>query len=347
MAEVAGIGGGVINKFNGKKRHRYRSIFYSSKKVVYGGEVGIIACDNILLPNTLSIYTEKNRKRLLTAIQSLHKSVRNGLVKIKLDFSNTVKVYSDAMIWLYAEVDNLLNINKNLRFYCKKPHNEKVSHVLHQIGMYKMCKVKFKPKKKFNDVIYWRTCSGKHVIAEQYDYIVDNQHNLFHPDVDLFGGCAEATKNARKHAYIEPRALSAVQFDETAWWIFSQIKDGNMYVCVCDLGIGIPATLPRSRAELVRELFQKLKNETTSADLIRAALDSSKSRTKKDYHGNGLPKIASIVQETKQGSVAIHSLDGYVRINEGNYFEYNFRTRLPGTIISWKLPVRAQDESDD
>lgn len=336
----------MINRFRGKRRHRYRSMFYAFKKQ-RGGGGKIRVYNQIQLPVMLAIHMEKYRSMLLTAIQSIHRSVRKGLTDIELDFSRTRKIYSDAMLWLYAEINNIQNINKDVRFSCKKPYDEKVSHVLHQIGIYRICREKFTPNKQFSDVIYWRTCAGKQVIAEEYDHLVGDQHDLFHPEIDLFGGCVEATKNARKHAYIDRRELSPVQHDETAWWIFSQIKDGNMYVSVCDLGIGIAATLPRSRAEFFFEIVKKFQGKTTSADLIAAALETSKSRTGKDYHGNGLPKIASVVQKTKQGILVIHSHDGYVEIAEGEKNFHNYKTKIPGTIVSWTLPVRTRDEQKD
>lgn len=334
----------MISKLRGKKRHRYRSVFFMTKEVRGGGHIRKKVSSTISVPIYLSIYEDSNRKRLYDVIRAIHHNIKHQETTIELDFSRTISIYADAMLWLYAEIKNILNIHTNVQFTCKKPSNEKVSHVLHQVGIYSICKERFIPNRKYNDVIHWRTCSGTHVIAEQYDHITDNRSDLFNPDLDLFGGCAEATKNALKHAYLEQRNLSHVESNKEAWWIFSQIKDGAMCVCICDLGIGIPRTLPITKKEWLRSVIKKLGDDTSSADLILAALDKNKSRTKKDYHGNGLPKIASIVRKTGQGQLVINSNDGYVLVGKSEPRLKSYKTPIPGTIVSWTLPVSSKYE---
>jgi hypothetical protein len=290
----------------------------------------------------LSIDDKKSRSEIIVAINRLHNLVSRGERKIKLDFSSTSKIYSTAMILIYAEVSNLINLHSDIKLSCTRPRNSKASHVLYQIGMYKKCPTRFTPKQNYGDVIHWRVCSGVDVIGKNYDIIVNHNNELFDPEVDLYGGCIEATKNVKRHAYLEERELSPVAHEKTGWWIFSQIKDGAISVCVCDLGCSIPVTLPKRR----KGLFENILKLGTSSDhdLIQGAIGGAQSRSLESYRGNGLPKIAQVASQTAGASLAIHSRNGYLRVANGTSVGKKRKTPIQGTIISWTLPLEGRNE---
>ena len=145
------------------------------------------------IPATINIYDEFYRGELLKIISKLHRHSKKGTHKVVLDFRKTTHIYSNAMIFLYAEIRNIKSINPNLELKCIKPKDSRAAHVLHQIGLYKIFNVSFSPNKQFSDVIFWRVCYGIGIIGERYDTVVDVHENI-PPEIDLYGGCIEATK---------------------------------------------------------------------------------------------------------------------------------------------------------
>lgn len=303
--------------------------------------------ESVKMPQVLGIYREDERNLLLSSVRSIHakavKFAHSG--RLCLDFTETRKIYPHGMLYLYAEVKNLSNISPRLRVVCKKSRNDKVNHVLHQVGMLSLCHHKFTEKKKYDDVIHWRACHGIEVLGEKFDSVIDPDDVLkkLPASMDIYGGCVEATKNAHAHAYIERRALSSVNYKNTAWWIFSQIKDGKIAVVVCDLGIGIPKTLPKTNKNFFRKILANITSRT-DAHLIEGAIDTPSSRTQRGYRGNGLKKIAMTAADDRRASFAIYSGKGYVGTVSGRRQKLNYSCALPGTIIAWVLPIGEDNE---
>lgn len=335
-------------------RHRYRSCLFHNRRqrwfqrqrLLRRGSGTFRIPEAIRMPHLLGIYREDERNLLLGAVRLIHdKAARKG--KVCLDFTETRKIYTQGMLYLYAEVKNLQNLRPNLRFSCIESRNDKVNHVLHQVGMFALCRHSFTVKKQYRDVVYWRSCHGVEVLAESFDKVIDpdNVLNKIPASIDIYGGCVEATKNAHVHAYIEERKLSPVDNENTAWWIFSQIKDGKVSIAICDLGIGIPRTLPKTDRNFFMKILASIASRT-DAHLIEGAIDTPSSRTQKGYRGNGLKKIAKIAADDRRASFAIYSGKGYVGTDSGRRQKCNYSRALPGTIVAWNLPLGENDDHD-
>ena len=281
----------------------------------------------IRLPKKIGLFKEKERRLLFDAVKKMYWKAKNSS-KIYIDFSETLKIYPEGMIYLYAEILNIQTIY-NVSIKCKKSHNAKTNHILFQIGIFDICNYPFHSQKEYKNIVYWKKTSGSCVDGSKFDDIIDSDDRIFkHPlGINIYGGFIEAIKNACIHAYIEARELSPVNNAETAWWVFSQLKENYVYIAVCDLGIGIPKTV-----------FLRL-SIPNDADIIKAAIEKPSSRTKKYYRGNGLKTIADIAKQDIRASFSIYSCKGHVYSLEGMLRTINFKTSLPGTIVAWKLPL--------
>ena len=155
------------------------------------------------MPAEITLDNPIYRDLLLRSVEKFHILVKK-CKHISVSFKQTKKVLPHGMLYLYAEMENLISIYPELRFSCVLSRHDKVNHVLFQIGMLKLCRHSFTETKKYNDVIYWRKCSGKQVISEQFDTIIDPNKILTNisDKSDIYGGCVEATKNAHMHASI-------------------------------------------------------------------------------------------------------------------------------------------------
>ena len=332
----------MINRI--AKRHRYRSIFYGRhsyksvfpKKIITENKYNNIT---VCIPKNINVLKKEDRELLFVAVSRIHKKARK-YSEIYLDFSETVKIYTEGMLYLYAEIDNILNIYQNITIRCKKSRTLKVNHVLYHIGMFKLCNHSFTPSKKYRDIIHWKKSSGVQVEGSKFDDIIgdDNRLRELVDRINIYGGFIEATQNAYMHAYIGQRNLSYVVHQKTSWWAFSQVTEDFVYITICDLGIGIPATVPNRLPGFIEALTKKI-GMTTHADIIKAAIERPRSRTKEKHRGNGLKTIAEIAKQDNRASFSIASSKGYVYSRNNQLKRANFKSSLPGTIVTWKLPL--------
>ncbi len=327
----------MINRVH--NRHRYRSIFYKfhtinkKLKLNHKKEKQFLW---IKFPSVIHI-EEKYRQETLSVIEQIKQSVLDGKKNIGLDFSGTNKIIAPGMIAIYAEIKNMLNVYPELKFYCKKRVTDKVRQVLTQIGIYNLCRQNnYSKKTTRRDVIYWRVCSGTGVIVDRINKVLsEEEKNCLSNIADIYGGCTEATKNALRHAYPTQRRGIPVDTEKTEWWCFSQVKEGELTILVCDLGVSIPATIPLTFPDIVNKLKHIGRN--TDADIIKGALKNPRSISRESYRGNGLPKMMEVAKAG--GKLTIYSRYGVVQAFDTSIYSKNYPQPLLGTIISLTLPI--------
>ncbi|MBD5647993.1 MAG: hypothetical protein HDQ89_10445 [Desulfovibrio sp.] len=331
----------MINKVG--KRHRYRSKFFMKRYHKYQNFMGHRNKWNIIsLPKEISI-EGKYRKELLSCISRILELVSDDKKNIILDFKKTKLIIATGMIIFYAEISNLINQDNNIHFKCININSNRVEQVLKQVRFLSKCRYKSKARITRSDVINWRVCSGKSLIYSKFDEVV-LQENIFKqlpPESDLYAGCVEATKNVMRHAYIEELRRIPICRDKEAWWCFTQIKDQKLTMVVCDLGVSIPYTLPKTKKKLVRwmALFPFFGKQIEDADLIDGAIRMPSSRSGESFRGNGLPKIAEIARVCG-GALTIHSRSGYIHYeNSDAPIKHNYIAPVHGTVIAWTLPL--------
>jgi hypothetical protein len=122
-----------------------------------------------------------------------------------------------------------------------------------------------------------------------------------------------------------------------------------LIVAVCDLGMGIPRSLPRKGwySQIKQFLFNEaLSNE--DGHLIQAAIKVGASRTGKDHRGKGLMEVRSVLEGLK-GTMQIHSNCGAYRYEASTGKETcnNFAPSqsICGTVVVWVIPVEGHQES--
>lgn len=303
----------------------------------------------VVLPNILSLLDANNRFRLrnafLNCIEQLHDFAKCHK-RICIDFSSTKYVYSQAMLLLYAELHNLKNIYPKIKFTCKKSRELRINHVLLQLDLFTFFNTHYSKIKSFNNVDNWKTSSGKYAIADNYLDILPENY-LLNKEIseDLYAACNEATINSKDHAYIAERALSKVDFNKEAWWGFSEETDDYLSVSICDLGVGIPATIPSTNKDFW-EKFKELFDAENHAEIIARAIERYESRTKEGHRGNGLKTIANFAKKNNNISLSIYSYKGFVGIENQEIKKVNCKKAMQGTIISWKIMKNGVTENE-
>lgn len=299
----------------------------------------------IIAPVRFSIESNETRGPLMKFLADLRRSfVNNDIRAITIDLARTTSFVSSATLLFYAELSRLIEITNNrIRVRCKPPTNDRACQVLHQIGIYSMCnqQIKMKPV-KYDDVVHWRAARG-HVVDNSIcaPAIEAFEGQLALPLVNgIFRGLGEAMTNAIHHAYIDIRS-DGLDFSppHKNWWMFSQARTGYLSVVFCDLGIGIPNTLPIKKPNLFKRIFAMGRAGSDGA-CIEDAIEDSRTRTQQPERGRGLGNIVNVVSELKGGVVMVLSNRGfYLSQNGSTPKTYDLKDSILGTLIYWRVPL--------
>lgn len=269
---------------------------------------------------------------------------RGDVQAITIDLSRTEQFVSIATLLFYAELSRLIKMTGGrIRVRCKPPANDRACQVLHQIGIYEMCGQNVKRKDaQYDDVVHWRAAHGAVVDNSICAPAIEEfEGQLAAPLVNgLFRGLSEAMTNAIHHAYLDVRDDGLNYKPQNSdWWMFSQARQGYLSVVFCDLGIGIPRTLPIKKPGLFRQIVAMGQAASDSA-CIESAIEDSRTRTRQPERGKGLGNIVDVVSGLKDGVVMVFSNHGLYHMKNGSIPKMkNFRDSIFGTLIFWRVPL--------
>ncbi|MDR4485508.1 MAG: hypothetical protein R3B95_20320 [Nitrospirales bacterium] len=321
-----------------KKRRRFRKAAEAWRRYI-----------QIKAPDVFTVGREDARRKLLRFITRLRTVSAIDKKWVCIDFSGTQKMIADGTLIFFAELSRLrrLMAGHRVRFRCIAPRNAKVAQVLMQVGIFKLLGFRKKIEATFPDVIHWRSASGREVNGEKYDSVLGNYEGRI-ADVlgkKFFRGVTEAMTNCHHHAYISIRPDHLNAMDEPSeWWMFSQEKDGCLTVVFCDLGIGIPGSLPVKKPSLWQRV-QTTFGSNLDAHAIQEAIADSRTRTGKHHRGKGLKQLIDVVSSASDGRVHIFSNKGCFTLKSGKEDISQFKDSILGTLIHWSVPIG--DLTDD
>lgn len=288
-------------------------------------------------PVHFDIYDGAPRKQTVLFIERIRRMVSEGCRKVWIDFSDTRKFGSGGTILFFAELSRLIENTESLMIRGSLPKNNKAAQVLQQIGLSRLLKTKNKTECLDGDVVNWRSARGQGAIGEKYDEIMGYYDGRITESLqsELYTGITEAMTNAHQHAYIDQRGDGiTTPASYRPWWMFSQEKDGKLSVVFCDLGIGIPSSLPRTRPRL----FHLMRNMSQGRQ-IEGAVRNSQTRTKKQHRGKGLRQIIQTISTCKGGKAIILSNKGWYSMKAGKRDSGDFADSIMGTVIYWQMPL--------
>lgn len=300
-------------------------------------------------PLLFDVDNPKARSRLLSFLAKLRtKVIDNSGTGVTIDFSDTRKMWAAGTLLFKAELCRLQRISGGkTRLSCISPRNPKVSQVLKKTGIFKLLQHRSKVVPSYVDVIHWYHAHGNQVDGAKYDDVLGRYDGVI-PDVvasGLYLGLTEAMTNCHHHAYIDQRQDGLNQVDEPQdWWMFSQERDGQLTVVFCDLGVGIPQTLPIKQPSWWERMKVKM-GSPTDAQAINEAIKESRSRTEKHYRGKGLGQMVNVIERTPGAVLLLHSNRGRYTYSNGSSKIQNFGDSILGTLIAWRVPVQRSEST--
>lgn len=291
-------------------------------------------------PDIFTIVDKHKRRKLLRFLNKFREAVVLRKRAVRIDFTNTHKMYADGTLLFYAELSRVNRLKGGVEVRCLPPHNEKVAQVLKQVGIFDLVGYRGKVETTHDDVIHWRSANGHEVLGEKFDEVLGHYDGQITEVLSqkLYLGFTEAMTNCHHHAYIgvRPDGLNLAN-EPKDWWMFSQERDGWLMVVFCDLGIGIPGTLPIKKPTL----WQRIQTFGSKLDAhaIQEAIGESRTRTGLHHRGKGLKQLVDVTAHVDGGQVNIFSNRGRYTLKYGLESISQYKDDILGTLIIWQVPI--------
>ena len=262
------------------------------------------------------------------------------------------------MLAIVAEVDRAKRMGRGDQLIrCRLPGGDErecriVCQVLAQVGLLE--RIGHSPLPSLSDaaefdesVRHWRYATGTRVDEEPGDVLEAHEGRVAPALMTKINvGLTEALINSLHHAYRADRQDGCGPFRERRWWMFTHESDGKLNVLVCDLGIGIPRSLPYTwDRKLLRMLGTIFSTSPPDVASVRMALVLGESSTGEANRGKGLPQIWGATRLAAEGGVGILSGRAYIGYDSetGEDSETEFKTPLLGALVNWTISVSPAD----
>ncbi|MEB0308341.1 ATP-binding protein [Pseudomonas sp. 10B1] len=302
-------------------------------------------------PAMIGLHTREMHLELTKFLSALRKECTKN-PSVRINFGKTVKVFSVGTLLMLAEIERIyLTLKGKCKLTCTYPTDDTVEKVFQQIGLFQIIGKEHRLKITDEDtsVIHWRYASGVSVNPKDADILLKAiRGKIPQGYLRLVTGVSEAMDNAVHHAYIRPRGdrLSGMEHaDDRRWWVFAQVLDGRLSVIFCDLGLGIPVTLPERWAEQIGDILRLTSLSPGKRDMrmIRRALELGRTRTDQNHRGKGLARNILKAAQELNGRLYVYSNMGVVGVDfkggAPSYTQGAFDKSILGTVIQWSVPI--------
>lgn len=296
-------------------------------------------------PAIFDLYEAKHRDRLLRFLEQLRVSIVVERKPVCLDFTGVEKLIADATLLFLAELKRTIKLAPEIKIRCIPPRKRKIAQVFQKIKIFKILRhSKLYSYIADHDVVHWRFATGSDVEGNKYDDILGVYDGQIAEKLSnkLYVGLTEAMTNVHNHAYLLTRQDGLDQNGIVKdWWMFSQERDGFLHVVFCDLGAGIPQTMPIKHPTVIQQLirFTQIKSRKPSdAEIIEEATKLKVSGTGLSHRGRGLSQMVKAVANDFHGDLFLYSNFGcFVVGREKKLIDY--KTSIMGTLIAWRIPL--------
>ncbi|AZR42985.1 hypothetical protein [Marinobacter salarius] len=317
---------------------------------------------DVKAPPKINLYVPSDHEKTVEFLKDLRfKISRNS--RVRISFRDTTEITAAGGLLFIAELDRLITAYPGVKFSCIRPpikHDRTYGNesyvtesVLNQIGFFKLTGLTEKNLPAYPSVSCWKHSQG-HIAEGQIAGQLLNHVNeqLAAPARKrLYRGAIEAISNCVEHAYPSLRR-DGLQITDKRWWMFVGVMMGRLVVCVCDLGVGIPATVTQKNPkELVQTMLEKLGvTGTRDSEWIYVATLISRSRTDQKHRGKGGKDIRELLEYYKGARLSIFSNKGCFRdwnkaksTSKAESIPFAMtdeqKKSIHGTIIEWTVPL--------
>lgn len=323
----------------------------------------------IQAPAKLDLYSKDNCEIFSEFLLRLRQASKYN-TRIIISFRHTHRITAAAALRLVAEVDHLLKIHPDLSFGCAVPAKRSgrkyresyrvIESILQQIGFFKKIGQVERAPAKRPDVVMWNNLSGSLADGSLAAGLLNSLPDSItkQSKAQLYKGAIEAMANSVDHAY--PENSEGEEEAENRWWMLVGVREDSITLIICDLGVGIPVTLPAKHPpSLLESIFSKFRIFGHSdAEMIQASTFIKRTRTKLTHRGKGGADIRSITEHFPGALLSIrsnrgcyvvagkdyegHLPKGYRKLAEADWPEWSesYRGSICGTLIEWTVSLK-------
>jgi hypothetical protein len=275
-----------------------------------------------------------------------------------LDFGQTRKISSAAILYLVAEIDRCRRFQGSPMLTGTYPKDSNLHRQMRDSGFFDALRVKsrLEGEERRYPMEYIKVVSGHEadgLLARELrtkllgpldEKLAQSAKSSF------FRSLSEAMTNVSQHAYPEDWPAHKVKVVHKGWWMLGHINKlrRELKVMIVDQGIGIPRSLPRKYTmEVIAHVLSLLGFVSpTDSEMIRAAMEVGRSRMGQDNRGKGLNDLKKLIQACGTGRMRILSNRGEYVYSESAHDGASERLithedSINGTFIEWTVPLNA------
>ncbi|TBR07402.1 MAG: hypothetical protein EPO47_11245 [Rugosibacter sp.] len=266
-----------------------------------------------------------------------------------LDFDNTERIHPTALLLLLAETHRCRLLHGHERVVGTYPKNPALERLFVRTGFFNLLGVKSKTEVKplSYPVEYIPFQSNNRLDTSMPRKIREEllgDKVVMHPKARsrLFRAITEAMINVGQHAY--PAYSLKAHPVKGRWWMAGHVNKSKneLMFTFCDLGVGIPETLPKiytwERIRFALSLLPGVK--PNDGEMIQAGMTLGRSRTREEHRGRGLNDLRSFIDIAGAGELYIFSRKGRYRYSVGGEEKvFNSEISMSGTLIKWSVPL--------
>lgn len=303
----------------------------------------------IPVPRNVTLNGRAHQAELTKFLHELRLSFRKKDGQLCIDFRQCRKLFPEGTLLFFAELTRLIEGFPAKARRCIPAIDVTVNGVLQHLGLYALLGHESARVPEGRDVVNWRVARAPNVDGERAGEALLAMEMSSERTSDLFRGVTEAITNVSNHAHIASRKDGLHLPIKKEWWMFCREDDDSLYVAVCDLGIGIPRSLPRVHAsEVLADALSRMfgNRRPTDGRMIKAALRLRRTRTEQRYRGKGFTDILSVANRSEGSALRIYSNRGRVSYSADTLIpvirDRTFKYSILGTIIVWVFPLKGK-----
>lgn len=302
--------------------------------------------DVVRAPRYMYLHGRDSHEAHTAFLSYLRKSFQKSGITTVIDLDRVERLMPAGTLLFFAELSRLKTIYPHKSFKFIRSKNDTVNQVLEHLKVYSLANYVSGAVPEREDVVTWRAATSTITDGRPAGELIETYESLSRAEIrHIFRGVSEAATNAVEHAYVDRREDGINWSDESRWWMFCRESESRLYVAVCDLGIGIPRSLPRTYSEEVVSLLLKtlsLGSIDDDAAMIRAAMEVARTRTEKDERGKGLGDMKQVVDSLPNSRLHIFSNRGMVSYENGHFSSRLYKNSILGTMVVWIIPIESE-----
>jgi len=260
-----------------------------------------------------------------------------------IDFSRTKWVTALSAVYLYSEIERVLM--KESVVHIQGMSDSQVHDALEITGILAVCGHSALPDSSHIPVIKGKDDNHLPKIIKYLmnTALVQKQLNIKDSDYAeslVNKAISEAMLNVKQHAYPQNEV-------NDFWWATATIFGNNLHIALCDRGMGIPKTLMDKSWFKKALAALKLKSDSSDAEMIKAAMEYTRSSRRVRGGGLGSRDIQQLVLDAHEGHLTIISGKGYycLRGKNNDQIARKIGYDVAGTLIHWQIPLHRQSEA--